>query len=421
MQRHTRQSEIRCDAIRGLAPPSSSRLGGTRVRSAAETDAAGEGQGGEGEEGVPGGGQDGEEVVRSLMTSTNESASRVQLSKLCCWTGTSTWHRSPRPREGKSMESSSTPACRPGAGSLSIAVSALLCSTPCMAGIKKRIASIPQLTDVQLLQEINNADLTLAQLGVSAQYLAYTRPAPTYTLTGTSFYTGTFWHYGNTGQFTFHGQSIYQLTPNYGAQLGYAIAQAVVAARIHNQLRYRTALLNEVVARSARRETASRTTVDSFYAANPDLIGHEGLVASVAPWIAKENVQLGTPDLLGAVASRARTVVAQSRDTLSGDWFGLLVQQNTFPDGSSSPFWLNIRARLVEDRGTLSGTYDLIDGSQGVIRGSVVGSVVQGDVANVTYGLAFRIVGEAKPGSLIVDFLGDVTGTHMEGRAVLVR
>jgi hypothetical protein len=34
------------------------------------------------------------------------------------------------------------------------------------------------------------------------------------------------------GNFTFQGQAIYQLTPNYGAQLGYAIGQATLTSRI---------------------------------------------------------------------------------------------------------------------------------------------------------------------------------------------
>jgi hypothetical protein len=91
---------------------------------------------------------------------------------------------------------------------------------------------ISQMSDLSLLQEIQATDAKLAQLGVSVQYLALTRPAPTYTLTGSTFYTGTFWRYGNMGNFTFQGQAIYQLIPNYGAQLGYAIGRATLTSRI---------------------------------------------------------------------------------------------------------------------------------------------------------------------------------------------
>ena len=53
-----------------------------------------------------------------------------------------------------------------------------------MPSAEEEALAIRQLSDLALLQEIQNTDLRLAQLGASAQYLALTRPAPVYTLTG---------------------------------------------------------------------------------------------------------------------------------------------------------------------------------------------------------------------------------------------
>jgi hypothetical protein len=146
-------------------------------------------------------------------------------------------------------QSGALPWARSGLGRFSLLAALLLtvglvgCAS--VPSAQEEALAIAQMSDLALLQEIQNTDLRLTQLGVSAQYLALTRPAPVYTLTSTGFYTGSFWSYGNVGQFTFQGQAIYQLTPNYGAQFGYALGQAIIAAQINRTLQYRTALLNE--------------------------------------------------------------------------------------------------------------------------------------------------------------------------------
>lgn len=291
----------------------------------------------------------------------------------------------------------------------------------CVSDLNYKPENISGMTDISVLQELQNTELKLAKLGVSAQYLAQTRPAPTYTLTGRSFYTGTFWRYGNMGQFTFQGLSIYSLTPDYHAQFGYVIAQAIIARRVKYYLQHRTALLNEIIARSARREAESHTTVKNFYEIHSDLRGNEALVASIAPWVDRENRGLSTSELLNSIASRTRSVMAQSKETLNGEWFGLMVQQNTFPDGQRSPFWLYVRSQFRHIDGRLSGVYHLIDGSSGVIEANINDSAVVGRVINTTYKLGFEIKGRVEKALFVVDFQGQLGKTNMEGRAVLIR
>lgn len=310
---------------------------------------------------------------------------------------------------------------RPFAVLATVLLTVSLAGCASVPSAEEEALAIRQLSDLALLQEIHNTDLRLAQLGVSAQYLALTRPAPVYTLTGTGFYTGSFWSYGNVGRFTFQGQSIYQLTPDYSAQFGYALGQAIIAARINRTLRYRTALLNEAMARIARREADSRTSVENFYQVHSDLVGHEAVVAAIAPWIQRENPGLQTSELLNAIASRARGSIRASRHTLSGDWYGLIVEEITYPDGSKAPFWSFGRVRLVQSGESLVGVGDLFDGQQVTLSTRITGTRLEGQVVNTTFNLAFDITGEFTDDSLVADFRSEVQGTTFVGRAVMVR
>lgn len=114
--------------------------------------------------------------------------------------------------------------------------------------------------------------------------------------------------------------------------------------------------------RIARREAASRTTVENFYHVHGDLRGHEAVVACIVHWVQRENPGLQAADLLNAIASRARGSMAASRATLSGDWHGLIVEEITFVDGSKNPFGLFARVRLVQSAGDLVGVGELYDG-----------------------------------------------------------
>ena len=304
----------------------------------------------------------------------------------------------------------------------SLPLASVVVINACATTVEEYAGRVAPLTDGQLVQELQSTDLRLAELGVSRQYLLTTRPAPAYTLTGTTFYTGAFWLQGNTGTFNFQGHSVYRLTPDYSAQFGYAVAGMIVAVKTKNALRYRAALISEILTRVARHEAASQTTVENFYTVHPELRGHEGTVASLAPWVQRTHSEMPTDQLLDEIARQARVVVSGTRDSYAGDWYGLIVEEITYANGSKTPFWMYAKLRVAQSGQGLLGVGELFDGEQVALSAIVEkDGKVAGQVVNTTYNLQFEIVGQVSASSMVADFSGESGGARAVGRAILVR
>ena len=185
----------------------------------------------------------------------------------------------------------------------------------------------------------------------------------------------------------------------------------IVAVKTNNALRYRAALISEILTRVARHEAASQTTVENFYTVHPELRGHEGTVASLAPWVQRTHSEMPTDQLLDEIARQARVVVSGTRDSYAGDWYGLIVEEITYANGSKTPFWMYAKLRVAQSGQGLLGVGELFDGEQ-VALSAIVGKdgKVAGQVVNTTYNLQFEIVGQVSASSMVADFSGESGG-----------
>src|SRR5947208_2193014 len=230
---------------------------------------------------------------------------------------------------------------------LSIALS-VVSLTSCAANTVYRGIPVAQLTDDQLIAELESAAQGFGIEFNRTAYLMAVKPEPAYVLTSS---TTTFAGSANatynaytmpvgygmavsgsaSGSVSGSATTRYQYTDvNAGARIGNALATAISRSRQESYRRRGLDVIAEYRRRVSVRRLEAERPIQEFFAENPELQHRGILVAAVAPWAASQGVQ----DSRG-ILQRTKEIISSLRrgEGLTGTWYGTFAQTNTNAQG----------------------------------------------------------------------------------------
>lgn len=306
----------------------------------------------------------------------------------------------------------------------------------CAAQTLYKDVPVGQLSDNQLVQELQSA---AAGLGIELDrttYLMAIRPEPAYVLTSsTTMYTGSAsatynayvmpTGYGAYVSGTAAGSASgsattrYQYTDvNASARLGNAIGTAISRARQENYRRRGLEVYEEYQRRAEARRAEAESLIQEFFDSNPDLRGRQNLVAVVAPWAAAEGYQDGRETL-----RRTKELIGQLArgDGLSGAWYGTFSQTSTGQDGSVVAFSEFVRLTLQQEGSHVTGSGTLGSGEVIELDGELSDHDLAAMVANTTSAINVKLNAIVASNQITGGFSGFGGGVRMEGNFTLLR
>jgi hypothetical protein len=319
---------------------------------------------------------------------------------------------------------------------ISLTAIGVISLTSCVVPTTYSGVPVAELSDEQLVQELESA---LKGFGIEtnrAMYLMAIRPEPAYVLTSsTTTFQGSMngrynaysmpTGYGVTTSGTVNAnvsgvaKTRYEYTDvRAGAQLGNAIAVAISQSRrAAFKLRAEEVWANYQTRRETRRLQTERL-IDDFFVANPQLSERRTLVAVVAPWAAAEGHGDGRRTL-----DRAKAIIeALPRGPgLTGGWHGMLSQTTKLDNGETVAFTEFVKIDLVEKDGRLAGKGKLGSGEIVELTGEVANSRISAAVANTTSAINVTLSAVATPNQITGEYTGFGAGQRLTGTVVLLR
>jgi hypothetical protein len=306
----------------------------------------------------------------------------------------------------------------------------------CAANTAYRGISVSELSDMQLVEELESA---AAGLGVEINrtgYLMAVRPDPAYVLTSstTSVVGSAHATYNAYAMPTGYGTSVtgnvsstysaqgttrYQYTDvNASARLGNAIATAISRSRQEAYRERGLEVLAEFERRAALRRAETERVVDRFFADRPEMRDRRLLVSAVAPWAAA-----GGATTASEILNRTEEIISglPEGDGLTGSWYGTMSQTTTMANGEVYALNEFVRMDLEAEDGQVSGVGVLGSGEELELSGQVSGSELQATVANTTSAINVRLRGLHASRQITGEFEGVGVGARLEGTFTLVR
>jgi hypothetical protein len=158
-----------------------------------------------------------------------------------------------------------------------------------------------------------------------------------------------------------------------------------------------------------------------YYRQYPDQKGREALVTSVTPWI--NWPQSGTLDQgLKSLASQVREVVRhESKDSMSGVWYGYFTQTTQLANGPSKTGSVRLRVSFTQTQNRLLGNGSLDSGEMISLQGDIEGARITGSLINTTSSLESTFSGVASNQQFTGDFSGNGSGQTFTGIFTLYR
>jgi hypothetical protein len=292
-----------------------------------------------------------------------------------------------------------------------------------------------QLSDEQLIGEIESAAAGLGATINSNAYLMAVRPEPAYVLTSsTTAFSGTLnarynaysmpVGYGTQTRGSINGSvsgqsnTQYQYTDvNAAARLGNSIAMAISQARERKYRQRAEEVWQEYQSRVASRRYQAEARIATFFSANPNLLQKRMLVAAVAPWAAAEG---GSPE---ETLERTKNMISTMNrgPGLSGTWYGMFSQKSVTETGETIAFSQFVRLDLTEKGGRITGDGLIGSGEVLSLTGELAGSRLSAAVANTTSAINVQLTGIVAPTQITGEFEGGGAGQHISGSVTLLR
>lgn len=307
----------------------------------------------------------------------------------------------------------------------------------CAANTPYRGVPVADLSDDELITELQAAVQGFGIQLNRTMYLMAVRPEPAYVLTSsTTTFTGsasaTYNAYAmpvgygvavtgtTSGVVSGVANTQYRYTDvNATARLGNSIAVAISRSRQSAYRRRALDILAEYDRRVAARRQETQFVIDSFFASNQDLQPRRQLVAAVAPWAAASSD-----------ATNGRTILSETKkiidglprgEGLAGRWYGTFAQTSTSPQGETIAFSQFVRLDLRQRGDSLLGSGALGTGEVVELNGVLHDSRITAMVANTTSAINVSLSALAAPTQITGSFAGSGTGQTIQGTFTLLR
>jgi hypothetical protein len=158
-----------------------------------------------------------------------------------------------------------------------------------------------------------------------------------------------------------------------------------------------------------------------YYVKYPGQKGRELLVNSVTPWI--NWPESGTLDQgLESLASQVGEVIRhESKDSMSGAWYGYFTQTSQLANGSSKTGSVRLRVSFTQAQNRILGNGSLDSGEMISLQGDIEGARITGSLINTTSRLHSTFSGVASNQQFTGDFSGNGSGQTFTGIFTLYR
>jgi hypothetical protein len=208
---------------------------------------------------------------------------------------------------------------------------------------------VPNLSDEQLIQEMESIYLSLGQKFNKAEFLMAIMPDPAYVLTSSyTTFSGVYSvnmttytmpnGYGS-GMFSGSGMTHYQYTDANAAIRGLIlIAQLVNESKIRQLQERGYNIVVEFRRRTEEKRKNVEMEIEQFFVRNPDLREKKTLLAAILPWVASEKTFKSNTEMLDYAGNIARGL--RTSKNLLTTWYGTFSQIDRFQDGTTQA-WSN--------------------------------------------------------------------------------
>ena len=289
---------------------------------------------------------------------------------------------------------------------------------------------VPNLSDEQLIQEMENIYLSLGKRFNKAEFLMAMMPDPAYVLTSSyTTFSGTYSvnittyampHGYRSGTFSGSGITQYSYTDANASIRGLIlVAQLVNESKIRRLQERGYGIVVEFRRRAEEKRKNMEMAIEQFFVKNPDLRFKKTLLAAILPWVASEKTFKSDTEMLEYAGNIARGLRTSKK--LLNTWFGTFSQIDRFPDGTTQAFsnfvTLNLRVvgNVLIGKG-ITGTDEEVS-----LQAAIKDGKLKGVVTNETAGASFECSGVMSDTEFTVSYKGFAWGRHLEGTAVLLR
>jgi hypothetical protein len=289
---------------------------------------------------------------------------------------------------------------------------------------------VPNLSDEQLLQEMESIYLSLGQKFNKAAFLMAIMPDPAYVLTSSyTTFSGVYSvnmasytmprGYRTYGSGTFFGSGItqYQYTDaNATIRAIILIAQLVNESKIRQLQERGYSIVVEFRRRVEEKWRKMEMAIEQFFVMNPDLRERKTLLAAILPWVASEKTFKSDNEMLEYAAN----IVRELRTSKNYTWFGTFSQIDRLPDGTTvaGSNYIKVNTRIVGN--VLTGRGILGSGEVVSLQANIKDGKWRGVVTNETMGVSFECQGTITDTEFTASYWGSAWGRYLQGTVVLL-
>ena len=292
---------------------------------------------------------------------------------------------------------------------------------------------VPNLSDEQLIQEMESIYTSLGRKFNKAQFLMAIMPDPAYVLTSsyttfsgiysTNMATYTmpngYRTYGS-GMFSGSGITQYSYTDANASIRGLIlVAQLVNESKIKRLQGRGYSIVVEFRKRAEEKRKQVEMEIDLFFTRYPDLRERKILLAAILPWVVSAKGFQSTIETLESAGNVARAL--RTSEKFSNTWFGTFSQVDRFPDGTTAAWsnFLTVNIRVIGNVLTGKGTTGA--GEVVSLQATIEDGKWKGVVTNETARASFESAGVMSDTEVTGSYRGFAFGRHLEGTAVLLR
>jgi hypothetical protein len=289
------------------------------------------------------------------------------------------------------------------------------------------------LSDEQLIQEMESIYNSLGQKFNKAQFLMAIMPDPAYVLT--SSYT-TFSGIYSTNMTTYtmpYGYRAYGSSMFTGSgitQYSYTDANAsirglILVAQLVNESKIRRlqgrgySIVVEFRRRADEKRKQVEMEIEQFFFSNPDLRERKTLLAAILPWVVSAKGFQSTSETLEYAGNVTRALRASEK--FSNTWFGTFSQITRLPDGSTMAGSNFITTNIQIVGNVLTGKGTLGSGEVVSLQANIQEGKWKGVVTNETARASFQCEGIMSETEFTATYRGSAWGRYLQGNVVLLR
>ena len=292
---------------------------------------------------------------------------------------------------------------------------------------------IPNLSDEQLIQEMESIYISLGKRFNKAEFLMAMMPDPAYVLTSSyTTFSGIYsvnmttytmprgYRTYGSGMFSGSGITQYQYTDANASIRGLLlVAQLVNESKIRRMQERGYSIVVEFRRRAEEKRKNMEMAIEQFFVRNPDLRFKKTLLAAILPWVASEKTFKSDTEMLDYAGNIARGLRTSKK--LLNTWFGTFSQIDRFSDGTTQAFsnFVFVNQRVIGN--VLTGKGALGTGETVSLQANVKDGKWKGVVTNETAGVSFECEGVMSDTEFTASYKGYAGGRFLQGTAGLLR